>query len=257
MRSFSEKISITHNSRGVYSLDTIMGCPLGHYSIDMFDFNNGCYNECYAGKYSKVYGYDFTKAVKRDFVDIKHLESIRSKLNKIDYIRIGTSGDPSYDWDHTFKVIEKICDYAKNIVVVTRHWNNIPEKYYAFINKYSIIFNSSISALDNEDLYSNCYKQYKILSKITNSFLRVVSCKFNTIKKEGYLLNQKQIRLLRNKNVIETVLRISKNNHYYNNGLILAEKIKFLNGNVLASLRSKNIYFGSCKNCKQKCGINA
>ena len=255
MRSFSNKISISKNSRGVFSLDTIMGCPQGFSNLDLFGYNNGCYNECYAGKYSKIYGYDFSKAVKRDFLNDAHLNIIRKKLKSLEYIRIGTSGDPSHDWDHTFKVLYNICDYVKNIVIVTRHWNNIPSKYFDFIKEYSIIFNSSISVLDSEKLYNNCLKQYNVLSSITKSYLRVVSCEFNVYKRQGFILHNKQLRLLKNKNVIETVLRLSKNSHYIESGLIIAKNVFFLKNEVLVSIRNDKIYFGSCENCKQKCGV--
>lgn len=45
MRGYSNKISLTKNSRGIYSLDTSIGCASG-----MANEQGGCYNDCYAAK---------------------------------------------------------------------------------------------------------------------------------------------------------------------------------------------------------------
>ena len=58
MREYSNKISITKNSRGIYSLDTSIGCASGMNNED-----GGCYNDCYAAKSAKLYGYDFSKSI--------------------------------------------------------------------------------------------------------------------------------------------------------------------------------------------------
>ena len=104
MRDYSPKISLTQNSRGIYSLDTSIGCNSG-----MTNEKGGCYGDCYAAKSAKLYGYDFSKTVLRDFVNEKHRRKIVDGINrvKLDFIRIGTSGDPSENWEHTIKIIKK------------------------------------------------------------------------------------------------------------------------------------------------------
>ena len=52
MREYSTKISLTKNSRGIYSLDTSIGCKAG-----MSNETGGCYNDCYAAKYKEVESY--------------------------------------------------------------------------------------------------------------------------------------------------------------------------------------------------------
>ena len=58
MRHFKNKITLIKNSRGVYDLDTSKGCYSG-----ILHNEKGCYNDCYAARYSKKYGYDFSKTI--------------------------------------------------------------------------------------------------------------------------------------------------------------------------------------------------
>ena len=62
MKEYSNKISLTKNDRGIYSLDTTIGCYSG-----VKDNSKGCYNDCYSAKSAKLYGYDFSKTILRDF----------------------------------------------------------------------------------------------------------------------------------------------------------------------------------------------
>ncbi len=95
MRRYTSKITLVQNSRGVWSLDPSMGCASG-----MKEKPNGCYNDCYAARYSKKYGYDFSKTVLRYFESESHKHLIRRKISKIEapYFRIDTSCDPSQYW---------------------------------------------------------------------------------------------------------------------------------------------------------------
>jgi len=45
LRLYSDKIALIKNDRGVYSLDTSIGCSSG-----MAENKRGCYGECYAAK---------------------------------------------------------------------------------------------------------------------------------------------------------------------------------------------------------------
>ena len=116
-KDYSNIISLTKNSRGIYSLDTTIGCKSG-----MENNKGGCYNDCYAAKSSKLYGYDFSKTVLRNFKDEYHRRQIVSEINniKLDFIRIGCSGDPSENWNHTINIIKSIENVNKQIVIITR-----------------------------------------------------------------------------------------------------------------------------------------
>ena len=117
MRVYSNNIALLNNKRGCYSLDPVMGCSYG-----VAHDPKGCYNDCYAVYNARKYGYDFAKPQLRFFRDEKHKQSILNKINTIDmpFIRIGTSGDPSYNWAHTLDIIKAIDGCNKEIVIVTK-----------------------------------------------------------------------------------------------------------------------------------------
>ena len=86
MRNYSNKIALIENQRGIYCLDTSIGCASG-----MANTEGGCYNDCYAAKSAKIYGYDFSKTVLRYFENRKHERKIITQINnvKMPFIRIG------------------------------------------------------------------------------------------------------------------------------------------------------------------------
>ena len=134
MKSFSNKITLSYSKRGLYSLDPSLGCYYG-----LKEGQGGCYNDCYAVNIAKRYGYDFSRTINRHFKSLKHLLFIKSKINKIQYpfIRMGTMGDPSYDWEHTIHICELIQNeiqldvfrnQPKQIIIITKHWNKLNNK---------------------------------------------------------------------------------------------------------------------------------
>lgn len=118
MKTYGKKIALIRNSRGVYCIDSIMGCPSG------MDQEGGCYGDCYAARTAKRYGIDFTKAVLRDFEHEGHKAQILSQISRIKmpFIRLGASGDPSENWEHTMKVLRVLSMANTEIVIITRHW---------------------------------------------------------------------------------------------------------------------------------------
>lgn len=124
MREYLSKIALTKNSRGIYSLDTSVGCKSG-----MENEPGGCFGECYAAKSAKLYGYDFSKTVLRDFTDEYHRRRVVTQINRIplDFVRIGTSGDPSENWPHTIAILKKIDKCNKEIVIITKNWTGLSD----------------------------------------------------------------------------------------------------------------------------------
>jgi hypothetical protein len=82
-----------------------------------------------------------------------------------------------------------------------------------------------------------------------------VTCDYNLEHSEGFDRNIIQNELLKNENIVETVFRPSKGNYYVKKKIIKIDKVKFLSGNVLASVRDTDTYFGMCNNCPDMCGI--
>lgn len=253
MRLYSDKISLTTNARGVSSIDTIIGCSSGTKN-DI----RGCYGDCYAAKSAKLYGYDFTQSVLRFFKSDEHIKQIKQKINsvKLEFIRIGTSGDPSENWTHTLSIIDKIKHCNKHIVIITKHWTILNEEQLMFLSGLNVSINTSVSALDTLHDIERCLIEYKRLKKYCKSFLRVVSCDFNTNNELGSALNIIQNSLFNNDDIIDTVFRPNKNNFFVKSGVINTTKKKFLNKQIIVSLKNKGTYFGKCSTCHEMCGAN-
>jgi hypothetical protein len=253
MREYSNKISVTKNSRGIYSLDTSIGCASGMKNED-----GGCYNDCYAAKSAKLYGYDFSKTILRSFVNEKHRLKVVSQINKIklDFIRIGTSGDPSENWNHTISIMKKIDMCNKQIVIITKHWTNLSIEQLEYLSTINVCINTSVSALDKPHLLSNSIDQYNILKKYCKSILRIVSCDFNLSNELGNKLSIIQNELFKNDDIIDTILRLNKKNELIKNGIINVKESKFLGKKALISKFNRNTYFGKCQNCHEMCGVS-
>jgi len=262
MREYSNKITLTKNFRGVYSLDPSFGCYSG-----MLESEKGCYNDCYAARYSKKYGYDFSKTVLRCFENETHKYRIIKEISKINssFIRMGTSGDPSENWEHTIKIIKAISteyqlklfkEKRKEIVIITKHWNKLTDNQLINIKKYNLCINTSISALDKSSLLNHRIEQYERLKPYCKSILRLVSADFNTNNKIGNELNKIQSLLFKNYDVLDTIFRVYKKNKLVISNIINIKEIKFMGKRCNISRKNKHTHFGSCNNCNDKCGIN-
>jgi hypothetical protein len=253
MREYSEKISLTQNSRGIYSLDTSIGCASG-----MENEAGGCYNDCYAAKSAKLYGYDFSKTVLRSFENERQRIQIVKKIGRIglDFVRIGTSGDPSENWQHTISIIKQIEHCNKQIVIITRHWTELTDEQLQYFSTINICINTSISALDKPELLDSCLNQYERLKPYCKSILRVVSASFNLDNPGGHRMAKIQAALFKNDAVIDTVLRVNKSNLLVKSGVINVTKSEFLGKKALISKYNKSTYFGKCSTCHEMCGLN-
>lgn len=266
MKKYKSEITLIKNNRGCYIIDTIKGCG------GVNDENpRGCYGDCYANNIASRYGFDFKNSVKRDFrrnndqlflfgfKDQTHENEIIEYIKNIDmpFVRIGEMGDPSQDWEHTLNICEIISQSKKKIVIITKHWESIPDSFLSKLKNLDITINTSVSALDDTIDIDYRVEQYNRLKPYCNSILRIVSCDFNDKNDIGFEKKLIQENLFKNKNTIDTIFRPSKNNLLVKSGIINIENIKFLKSNIIASRYNKNTYFGNCKSCKDMCGINA
>ena len=199
----------------------------------------------------------FSKTVLRYFKSVKHERQIISKINRIDlsFVRMGCSGDPSENWEHTFSILKKISRCNKEIVIITRHWNVMTDEQLLELKDYKICINSSISALDEPEQLNKCLYEYKRIKPFCKSFLRIVSCDFNKNNKTGYRLSQVQENLFKNDRTIDTVFRPTKNNRFVLEGIINTSKTNFLGNKSLVSKYNRKTYLGKCEKCKEQCGI--
>jgi hypothetical protein len=263
MKQYKNIISLSKNERGIWDLDTIKGCKSG-----LLENPKGCYNDCYAYKTAKRYGIDFSKSIERNFVNETHKKFIVKQIEKIDmpFIRIGCSGDPSENWQHTINIIKQIKENSqlslfdisskKQIVIITRHWNTLTNNQLKEIAKYNICINTSVSALDNEQLINHSLKEYERLKPYCKSILRIVSCDFNELNNEGKHKAEIQRKLFKNENIIDTVFRPSIKNEFVLNNIINVKKMSFMKSKAVVSKYNKKTFLGKCNNCLEMCGIN-
>lgn len=263
MRNYKNIISLSNNERGIWDLDTIKGCKSG-----LLANKNGCYGDCYAYKTAKRYGIDFSNSIERSFINESHKNSIIKMIEKIDmpFIRIGCAGDPSENLEHTINIINQLrnkiqlslfdLSSKKQIVIITRHWKLLSDEQLNELAKYNICINTSVSALDNDELINTSLEQYNRLKKYCKSILRIVSCDFNKDNLEGFKMSLIQENLFKNEYVIDTVFRPSSKNPFVINNIVNVKKMGFMNSTALVSKYNKKTYLGKCKNCKEMCGIN-
>lgn len=253
MREYSNKIALIKNSRGIYGLDTSIGCSSG-----MSNNAGGCYGDCYAAKSAKLYGYDFSKTILRHFKSEKHKRDIISQIDKtrLPFVRIGCSGDPSEDWQHALNVCKIISRSNKEIVIITKHWTNLNEDQLRLLSTINICINTSVSALDKHELLDNSLEQYNRIKPFCKSVLRIVSCDFNLNNEIGHRLFKIQAMLFKNENTLDTVFRPSKQNMLVTDGIINVTKGLFNGHKTLISKYNRKTYTGKCATCHEMCGVN-
>ena len=223
MKPYGSRITAVVNKKGVLDVDTVKGCELGMKAHP----GGGCYGECYACKTAKTYGMDFTKSISRK-LSKKGNSYLLNKVYQHDagWYRIGTSGDPSHDWDNTIEVCQLLSYTHKTPVIITKHWIELePYQIEAFAD-LGAVFNTSVSALDTDEELPYRMEQFERLSEFgVESVLRVVTCDFaDTL--QGRIMANIQEQLLSNGNAIDNPLRVSKSNPMLLAGDIIAVKKK-------------------------------
>ncbi len=197
-----------------------------------------------------------------------HRNIIVKQIEKIDmpFIRIGCSGDPSENWEHTINIIKQIKENSqlslfdisskKQIVIITRHWKILTDNQLNELLKYNICINTSVSALDNDKLIKNSLEQYNRLKPFCKSVLRIVTAEFNEDNLLGKKMSEIQRQLFKNENTIDTVFRPSSKNEFVKQNIIKVKKMAFMNTKTLVSKYNKKTFLGKCKNCLEMCGLN-
>lgn len=253
MREYSKYIQLIKNRRGVYCIDTSIGCSAGTK-----EDKTGCYGDCYAARSARAYGYDFSKTVLRGFKNEAHKRKVVLEISRanMSFVRIGCSGDPSENWGHCFEILKTITKGNKEIVIITKHWNNLKDEQLIYCNTKNITFNTSVSALDNPERLNNSLIQYKRIGNYCKSILRVVSCDFNLENPIGAKLSALQNTLFQYPYVIDTVFRPSKKNTFIIDGVINAKTGVFNGHKSLMSKFNKKTFIGKCQNCVEACGAN-
>jgi hypothetical protein len=253
VKPYTTKISLVQNGRGVYCIDTTMGCASG-----LAENERGCYGDCYAARTAKRYGHDFSQTVLRDFESEKHKRQILAEISRIKmpFIRIGASGDPSENWEHTIKILKTLSKCNSEIIIITRHWKLLTDEQLQYFSTLNICINTSVSALDNSEMLNRSLEQYKRIKPFCKSVLRIVSCDFNQENTTGRKLSAIQHNLFKNESTLDTVFRPTKSNPFILSGVINVKEEVFNGKKQLASKFNRKTYMGKCGTCKEMCGVN-
>lgn len=172
------------------------------------------------------------------------------------FIRIGASGDPSENWEHTLNILKVLSKCNTEIIIITRHWALLSNSHLEWLATKNICINTSVSALDNTEMLQRSLQQYERIKKYCKSVLRIVSCNFNLDNPTGKLMAEIQERLFKNESTLDTVFRPSKNNKFVVDGIIKAKYEIFNGSKQFASKMNRKTYMGKCSNCKEMCGVN-
>jgi len=249
-KTYNPALTASLNRKGVLDVDTVKGCELGMAAYP----NGGCYGVCYACKTAMLYGYDFSKSIKRKVVVRKPIENI-VKRHHLPWFRIGTMGEPSYDWDHTANV----CDWLgkfKTPVIITKHWVEMSNEHMISLKKSNVVINTSVSPLDTEmeiKYRINIFRWLK--DEGVNSVLRIVSAKFGNTE-NGKRYKQIQKRIFNNFPIIDNPLRIPVTDYRVESGDIVVQRHKDLGGGSDVSISNSSAYLGPCKTCPDQCGVD-
>jgi hypothetical protein len=251
-KPYLSRIALQKNSRGVWCLDTSMGCATG-----MASEQGGCYGDCYAAKAAKLYGHDFTKTVLRHFDNHSHAAETVRRINGIDapFVRIGCSGDPSENWQHCLEILKQIRHCNREIIIITRHWTLLTDEQLGFLSGLNLCINTSVSAMDRPEILERSVSQYQRIKPHLKSVLRIVSCDFNLENERGHKLAKIQADLFAHTATLDTVFRPSKANPLVRDGVINVAKHFFNGKRTLASKLNKKTFTGKCSSCTELCGV--
>ena len=252
MKQYNPYLTVSVNRKGVLDVDTVKGCEFGMKAHN----NGGCYGLCYACRGARSRGFEFSHSVSRSlrFYEKKKIEQTVAQ-HSATWFRIGTTGDPSYNWPLTIEVCKWLSEY-KTPIIITKHWNVLTKDQIAKLKDVDAIINTSVSALDNEQELALRISEYtRLKDSGVKSVLRIVSCQF------GGSIWGNEKRLIQDKlfmfsKVIDNPLRIPKNDQRVIAGDIIVEKRKDLGGGSWVSIANKNVYIGKCEDCPDQCGVN-
>jgi hypothetical protein len=251
LKTYSNKLTAVINRKGVMDIDTVKGCYDGMSKYP----NGGCYGVCYASKMASTFGFDFSKSVSRRIIENHdYIERIVRK-HTLPWFRIGTMGDPSFDWDFTLYVCEWLSKFSTPIVV-SKHWRKLSSEHALCFKSCNTIFNTSLSPLDTDQEIEYRLSVFQWLKDAgLNSWLRVVSADFgNTYRAK--MFSEKQHEIFRYSPIIDNPLRIPSNDAKVINGDILVSRVNDLGGGSTASVAFPSAYMGKCKTCPDQCGLN-
>jgi hypothetical protein len=242
------------NRKGVLDIDTVKGCTDGMAAYP----NGGCYGECYAARTAKRFGIDFTQSVKRHL----HTQWHKSTLTRImgesglSWYRVGTAGDPSFNWSHTIQIIRRLWFMEMTPVVVTKVWREPTDEQIGKLRNASAVVNISVSGMDtDEELQHRLTQRERFIQVGLRTVTRVVTCAFGS-SEWARRCAEKQTYLMSLEPVIDNPLRPSlKNWRVLEGDIIVERRPDSVGGGKTVSLYLPSAYLGKCGYCPDQCGI--
>jgi hypothetical protein len=223
--------------------------------------HSGCYGECYAYKIAKLYGFDFSISVSRQFMGREHKGTIIKLMNTcaVGWYRIGTYGDPCYDWKHTVAICWALWHTRKIPVIVTKHWEVLSDEQVEKLRRLRAVVNTSVSGMDaDNELKRRLGQRDRLISAGVKSVCRVVTCDYGR-SEWARTCKEKQDYLLSLKPIIDNPLRARKSNPRVVNGdIVLIRKNESVGGwGRFLSINDPCVYLGTCRNCPDQCGVSS
>lgn len=252
-RQYRPVLTVCENHKGVIDVDAVKGCTLGMAAYPC----GGCYGECYAYKTATMYGIDFRTSVTRRVVH-KHAGALAYAITKhpAGWYRVGTSGDPCHDWEHTVSVCELMKYTGKTPVIITKHWMNLSDDQIERLAALHAVVNTSTSGMDTDEEITHRTRQMERLQDGgVRSVCRVVTCRYGT-SEWARLCNEKQDYLLSLQPVIDNPLRANRSNPRVEAGdIVLTLRSDSVGGGKRVSIHSDGVYLGHCEGCPDQCGV--
>lgn len=247
-------LTAMENSKGVLDVDTVKGCTLGMAAYP----DGGCYSECYAYKTANRYGIDFNRSVSRQLFRSNKMDVyLKVRDYKASWYRVGVSGDPCHDWNHTIEVLQFLKVTGKTPVIITKHWIPLTDTQLAKLSGLSAVINTSVSALDSDEELNHRIEQIgRVKYSGIKSIARVVTCNF---AQTPWGIERKAVQdsLLSFEHVINNPLRATKSNKYVERGdILLTRRDDSIGGGKYVSLHCDSVYLGTCGGCPDQCGAD-
>jgi hypothetical protein len=253
-RRYGPWLTVALNAKGVLEVDTVKGCSDG---MAMYP-NGGCYGECYAARNAKRYGIDFSVSVNRNLHTPWHKSTLCLLMAKtrLTWFRVGTFGDPSYDWRHSISMLRALWPMEMTPVIVTKLWRSPTDVQIEWLRRLGAVVNVSVSALDSDaELSHRLQERTRLANGAIRSVLRVVTCRFGQ-SSWARAAARRQGELLSMEPVIDNPLRPSPGNPLVIQGDILTEtRNESVGGGKGVSLHLGGAYLGRCDACPDQCGV--
>jgi len=252
-RLYRPMLTARENGKGCMDVDTVKGCTLGMQAYP----NGGCYGRCYANTDASRYRVDFATSVTRRYTRdsiVKVFCDVRDHYAT--WYRIGVSGDPCHNWNHTVNVCKELAGTGKVPVIITKHWRALTGPQLDDLAKLGAVINTSVSGLDTDaELEHRLAEMDRVERAGMVSVCRVITCEYGDTE-WGNQCRHKQEYLLTLDPVIDNPLRLPACDPRVVSGDILVSKVDHaVGGGKSVSLHAPDIYLGTCKECPDQCGV--